>query len=166
MYPSKLIRFGPKPPLNLSLVAGFPVTSTWCKAIDAGYFRGWPSLTSARVRKFIKVVEETEKGHMDQRKVGIRSTSKSKKAEPDSMTTVPQAPNNDKTHEVYMSISEMEGKLFSDQTGRFPITSNRGNCYVIIFYVADGNFIKSYPIKSRHRSSSETSCTSQSRPLS
>ena len=131
---------------------GFPVTSTWCKAIDAGYFRGWPSLTSARVRKFIKVVPETEKGHMDQRKVGIRSTSKPKKAEPDSMTTVPQAPNNDKTHEVYMSISEMEGKLFSDQTGRFPITSNRGNCYVIIFYAADGNFIKSYPIKSRHRS--------------
>ena len=25
---------------------GYPVTSTWCKAIDAGYFRGWPSLTS------------------------------------------------------------------------------------------------------------------------
>ena len=39
---------------------GFPVTSTWCKAIDAGYFRGWPGLTSKRVRRFIKVIEETE----------------------------------------------------------------------------------------------------------
>ena len=28
---------------------GYPVTSTWCKAIDAGYFQGWPSLTSKRV---------------------------------------------------------------------------------------------------------------------
>ncbi|KAL7531195.1 hypothetical protein ACHAXR_003897, partial [Thalassiosira sp. AJA248-18] len=129
---------------------GYPVTSTWCKAIDAGYFRGWPGLTSTRVRRFIKVVDETEMGHMDQRKVGIRST----RATPtqDSMTPVPQSPLNDRTHHVYMSITDIEGKLYSDQTGRFPITSNRGNCYVIIFYAVDGNYIKSYPIKSRHRS--------------
>ena len=44
-----------------------PVISTWCKAIDAGYFQGWPSLTSKRVREHIKVVDETEMGHMDQR---------------------------------------------------------------------------------------------------
>jgi hypothetical protein len=41
--------------------------------------------------------------------------------------------------------------LFTDQTGRFPITSNRGNNYIVLFYVVDANFIKSYPIKSRHR---------------
>ena len=84
---------------------GFPVTSTWCKAIDAGYFRGWPSLTSKRVRKFIKVVGETEMGHMDQRKVGIRSTKPD--TDPDSMESVPQTPSNDKTHHVYMSIAEV-----------------------------------------------------------
>jgi hypothetical protein len=129
---------------------GSPVTSTWCKAIDAGYFRGWPGLTSTRVRRFIKVVDETEMGHMDQRKVGIRST----RATPthNSMTPVPQSHLNDRTHHVYMSITDIEGKLYSDQTGRFPLTSNRGNCYVIIFYAVDGNYIKSYPIKSRHRS--------------
>ena len=130
---------------------GSPVVSTWCKAIDAGYFQGWPGLTSTRVRKFIKVSEETEMGHMDQRKAGIRST-KTKADEPDSMESVPQTPTNDKTHHVYMSLTEVEGRLYSNQTGRFPITSNRGNCYVIIFYVVDGNYIKSYPIKSRHRS--------------
>ena len=94
---------------------GFPVTSTWCKAIDAGYFRGWPSLTSKRVRKFIKVVGETEMGHMDQRKVGIRSTKSD--TDPDSMESVPQTPRNDKTHHVYMSITEVEGRLYSDQPG-------------------------------------------------
>ena len=113
---------------------GYPVVSTWCKAIDAGYFRGWPSLTSKRVRKFIKVVSETEMGHMDQRKVGVRSTKVKPEPEPDSMEYIPQTPLNDKTHHVYMSIAEVEGKLYSDQTGRFPITSNRGNCYVIIFF--------------------------------
>jgi len=101
---------------------GFPVTSTWCKAIDAGYFRGWPDLTSKRVRHFIKVIEETEMGHMDQTKVGIRPTRT--KADPDSMKMVPQTPLNDKTHHVYMSIKDIEGRLYSDQTGRFSITSN------------------------------------------
>jgi hypothetical protein len=129
---------------------GYPVISTWCKAIDAGYFRGWPSLTSKRARRFIKVVEETEMGHMDQRRTGIRSTRATTK-EPDSMEPVPQTPTNDRSHEVYMTITDMDGKLYSDQTGRFPITSNRGNCYVVIFFAADGNYIKSYPVKSRHR---------------
>ena len=36
--------------------------------------------------------------------------------------------------------------------GRFPITSNCKNCYVVIFFAADQNYIKSYPIKSRHHS--------------
>ena len=130
---------------------GYPVTSTWCQAIDAGYFQGWPSLTSKRVRKCIKTTAETEMGHMDQCKVGIHST-KTKRSDPNPMESVPQTPLNNKTHHVYMSIADIEGRLFSDQTGRFPITSNQGNCYFIIFYAVDGNYIKSYPIKSRHRS--------------
>ena len=53
---------------------GFPTTSTWCKAIDAGYFQGWPDLMSQRMQKFIKVANETEMGHMDQQQAGTRST--------------------------------------------------------------------------------------------
>ena len=133
---------------------GFPAASTWCKAIDAGYFKGWPGLTSKRVRRFIKIVEETEMGHMDQRRAGIRSTRVPPDAEsdPDSMELVPQTLLNDRTNHVYMTTADVEGKLYSDQTGRFPITSNRGNSVVVIFFCADGNYIKSYPIKSRHRS--------------
>ena len=32
-----------------------PVISTWCKAIDSGYFRGWPGLTSNKVPCHISV---------------------------------------------------------------------------------------------------------------
>ena len=71
-------------------------------------------------------------GHMDQRRTGIRST-KSTATESDSMEPVQQTPSNDHSHHVYMSITDIDGKLYSDQTGRFPITSNRGNCYVLIF---------------------------------
>jgi hypothetical protein len=62
-----------------------------------------------------------------------------------------QAPHNDKTNMVFLTLAEVEGQLFTDQTGRFPVTSSRGNNYIVIFYVVDANYIKSYPIKSRHR---------------
>ena len=76
---------------------GYPVVSTWTKAISAGYFQGWPGLTSTRVRRFIKVSSDTDMGHMDQQRQGTRPTSQ---CNPDSMETVPQTPNNDKCHHV------------------------------------------------------------------
>ncbi len=63
-----------------------------------------------------------------------------------------QLPLNDKTHMVFMTMVDINGQLVTDQTGCFPLTSNRGNNYVIIFYTVDANRIKSYPIKSCHRS--------------
>ncbi|KAL7474522.1 hypothetical protein ACHAW6_000492 [Cyclotella cf. meneghiniana] len=42
---------------------------------------------------------------------------------------------------------DIEGQLFTDRTGQFLVTSNRGNNYIIIFYTVDANHIKSYPIK-------------------
>ena len=136
---------------------GFPNISTWCKAINAGYFRGWPSLTSKRVRQVIKIVDKTEMGHMDQQRKGLRST-KTVADETDSMEPIPQSPQNNRCHHVYMTIADIEGKLYSDQTGRFPVTSNRGNSYIVIFYTSDGNYIKSYPIKSRHRTQLLKAC--------
>ena len=68
------------------------------------------------------------------------------------MEAVPQSPQNDRCHHVYMTITEIEGKIYSDQTGCFSITSCRGNSLVVIFYTVDGNYIKLYPIKSHHRS--------------
>jgi hypothetical protein len=40
------------------------------------------------------------------------------------------------------------GKIFTDQTGRFPITSSRGNKYVMICYDYDPNNIIAEPLKS------------------
>jgi hypothetical protein len=50
-----------------------------------------------------------------------------------------------------MTIIKISGMVFSNQSGRFPITFNRGNKYIIIFYIYDANFIKSVPIKSRSK---------------
>ena len=74
------------------------------------------------------------------------------------MEEVPNLLNNERSHHVYMKITNLDGKLYSDQTGRFPITSNRGNCDVVIFYAVDGKYITAYPIKYHHRSQLLNAC--------
>ena len=58
-----------------------------------------------------------------------------------------QEPNNERTHEVYISLEEIEGKIYSDQIGRFPRTSNCRMKYVMIFYIYDANYVKGIPIQ-------------------
>ncbi|KAL7482665.1 hypothetical protein ACHAW6_012248, partial [Cyclotella cf. meneghiniana] len=131
---------------------GYPALATWCKAIDKGYFRGWNGLTSKRVCRFIEPSEFHAMGHLDQWRQGIRSTKAATATiSLDPMETPPQLALNEKTNMVFMTMVDIQGQLFINQTGRFPITSNRGNNYIVIFYTADANHIKSYPIKSCHR---------------
>ncbi len=110
----------------------YPVVSTLVKAIDKGCLKG--------------VNDETEKGHMDQSWQGKRSTKVSTPLENqsafppnfkliDTMEPLPQEPFNARTHIVFMTIIEVTGMLFSNQLGRITITSNRGNKYLVIFYI-------------------------------
>jgi hypothetical protein len=39
--------------------------------------------------------------------------------------------------------------MYTDQTGRFPVTSSRGNKYIMVAVELDGNYIDAEPIKSR-----------------
>ena len=43
-------------------------------------------------------------------------------------------------------------KLYSDQTGKFPITSSRGHKYIFVSYHYDTNNILDIPIKSHNTS--------------
>jgi len=47
-------------------VCGYPVKSTWLKAIKAGSYIGWPLLTEQNVNKNYPETTETPKGHMNQ----------------------------------------------------------------------------------------------------
>jgi hypothetical protein len=90
--------------------------------------------------KYITVENATVKGHLDQKSQGLQSTkekiekknaNKSEiKIESD---TLQQEPNNAKTNEVYIALEDIDGKIYSDQTGKFPRTSNREMKYVMIF---------------------------------
>ena len=58
-------------------VCGYPVKSTWIKAIKAGNFMGWPMLTETNIKKYYPETSETSKGHLNQTRKNVRSTKTS-----------------------------------------------------------------------------------------
>ncbi len=53
---------------------GFPVADTWIKAIKAGNYNTWPTITLATVRRHFPESNETQKGHIKKQHQGVRST--------------------------------------------------------------------------------------------
>ena len=45
-------------------VCGYPVKSTWLKAVKAGNFVGWLLLTAQNASKYYPETTETPKGHL------------------------------------------------------------------------------------------------------
>jgi hypothetical protein len=120
---------------------GFPTKATWLKAIRRGNFVGWPLLTVENVHKYFPESDETQKGHMNQQRQGVRST-KTKATdfeEPDKSLTIGK-----KEKDVFIKVidaRELNGTIYTDQTGGFPITSSRGNKYVMVMVQIDSNVI-------------------------
>ena len=81
-------------------VCGYPVKSTWVKAIQAGNFVRWPLLTAKNVRKYYPETTETPKGHMAQTRKNVRST----KLEESDTTTLVMI----KEQDVYIKIYDIE----------------------------------------------------------
>ena len=48
-----------------------------------------------------------------------------------------------------MSKVDKTHKIYTDQTGKFPITFSQGNKYILIMYVYYANAILASPLKSR-----------------
>ena len=135
---------------------------TLIAAAKRRFLRGFKGLNEQSIRKYIGIEDATGIGHMKQREKGVRSTTlrssrgrkpqlPSAKQQPEAAQLPEQAPGNEKTHEVAMSVMSTEGFFASDQTGPMPITSNRRHKYVCVFYVYDPNYIKGIPIKSRKK---------------
>ena len=53
------------------------------------------------------------------------------------------------TNQIFLKVTEFSNKIYTDQTGFFPVTSNRGYKYIIITYDYDSNNILAEPFKSR-----------------
>jgi hypothetical protein len=100
----------------------------------------WPGLTAKAMHKYLPKSLVTAKGHLKTAPKNLRSTSKLRPAiSPTSAPTVMTTPTSlaeprIQTHLVYAKVIEITGEIYSDQTGRFPVTSRNGNQYIMIVY--------------------------------
>ena len=124
-----------------------PVSSTLIKEIENGNFCTWPVLTVTAVHKYLQTSIATVKGYMKQQR--------KKYGQPEKKWTLIRNRKRQKitggTGECYVTITPIAetGEVFSDQTGRFPITSSKGNKYIIIMYNYNSNYIPGEAMKFR-----------------
>ena len=53
------------------------------------------------------------------------------------------------TNLVFLKTVDLTGKIYTDQIGRFPITSNKSNNYILVAYHYDSNTIHAEPLKTQ-----------------
>ena len=125
-------------------VCGYPVKSTWIKAIKAGNFTGLPMLNKRNVAKYYPETAETPKGHLNQSRKKVRSTMpKTKPLEKTDTTTL----QGKKVRKIYTKVYSVCNTVFSDQTGQFPTISKQGNKYIMVMVGIDSNAILVDPLK-------------------
>ena len=139
----EVIRFG-------HAALGFPTKASLLKAICHNNLVTFPEMTVNNVNKFFPESNKTQKGHMRQSRQGVRST---KVIDEDAMLeseTHPKPTPGIKFKDVYLRVFDMSKKaMYTDQTGRFPITSAGRHKYTMVAEELDGNYIDAEPLKSR-----------------
>ena len=104
------------------------------------------------------------KGHLDQQRANLRST-KPKPIDNNQATTasdvqwqeeeeedaihVATDPPASKTQYLYAKCETTTGKVFTDQTGRFLVTSASGNIDMLALYEYNSNYIHVEPMKNK-----------------
>jgi hypothetical protein len=97
------------------------------------------------VEKHLSKSTATTKGHLNQQRKNARTTQ--------IKTTNAGSHESDIDHGiknqfVYAATIDA-GQIYTDQTGRFPVVSSKGNKYIMILYDYDSNAILAQPIKDR-----------------
>ncbi|KAL7439594.1 hypothetical protein ACHAXM_007602 [Skeletonema potamos] len=127
---------------------GYPVRSTWLKAIKNGHFRGWPLLTERNVKRYYPETDETPMGHLSQRRKNVRSTKPKVTPTPFEEADVTLL-RHKKERDILVKVYDVRETVFSDQTGRLPKRSQRGNKYIMVLVEIDSNAIFLEPLSSR-----------------
>ena len=134
--------------------AGLTTKSYSIKAIKGGNYATWPNLTAEAVKQHFPESNETNQGHMQGIKQNIISTREKKQPstyqlENGETLTIPLKKHQD----ICISINDAKETIYTDQTGTFPVTSKKGNKYIMILCEIDNNVIMSEAM--RNRSSGE-----------
>ena len=125
---------------------GSPGLSTLLQAVRKGYLSSYPRLTASIVTAYLSLTAAMARGHLDQHRRGLDSTTLDDL--PDDVDTPEVASTPRGT--VFTKTLSLSHTAHSDLTGRFPVRALTRSEYVFIS-VLDG-YIHSEPIASRHRS--------------
>ena len=141
---------------------GSPCSSAFLEAARKGYLDSYPRITATMIAANKPNTVETAKGHLDQTRQGQYSTKATRKKERDNNRNVTNintiAQNNNEIEEtndpeeqddgsIYVKTLSLSDTNHTDLTGRFPITSRRGNQYVLVS-VFEG-YVRLEPMASR-----------------
>jgi hypothetical protein len=138
--------------------AGFPKKTTWAKAVRNKQFASWPGLTVDTIKRHYPDSEETPKGHGRKVPSGLVSTKQTTltldngdEALDSQTNTTPRPTKKECT--IFICVLDMEDeatqKIFTDQPGRFPKKSSRGNQYIMVLREIDSDSILIEPMKNR-----------------
>ena len=123
----------------LHAALGFPTKSAPLTTVWKGNLVTFPGLTIDTVTKFFPESNETKKGTAKQ---GVRSVVDEDAA----LEFTPQP--GIKHKDAYLRMfNETKRTMYSDQMGRLPITSSRGNKYLMVAVELDGNYEDAEPLK-------------------
>jgi hypothetical protein len=147
----------PKQELAIYLHAtlGSPAPTTLLRAIRRHHLTTIPGLTTNLISKHLPKSIATALGHQDQEAKHLRST----KVQPHDIIDSDLEPAlATKTHQICAMLFEKHDimKSYSDQTGKFPIPSSRGNHYIFVLYHHDTNSIHATAIPNRQAASIRT----------
>jgi hypothetical protein len=121
---------------------GFSVKQTWLNAIKAKNCDTFDGLTYSNAAWYCPDANRTILGHLAQQCQNVKST----KIKPIAQQASPLLPAISPpeaispSNEVFVQVHPLS-KLYTDNTGQFPVWARTGNQYVMIPYHADGNLI-------------------------
>jgi hypothetical protein len=129
---------------------GFPVKQTWLDAIEAGNHDTFNGLTYSNVARYCPNADKTILGHLAQQRQNVRSTKPKQPTplSPPSLPTAAPSPTDVPSNQVFIMVYPLS-RLYTDNTGRFPIRAHLGNQYIMIAFHADDNLILQQSFKSK-----------------
>jgi hypothetical protein len=107
---------------------GFPVKQTWLVAIKARSCNTFDGLTFSNAARYCPDSDETILGHLVHQRQNVRST-KPKAPTPAPLPDLPPTPPGimeEPSNQVFVKVYPLS-KLYTDDTGRFPVRARLGN---------------------------------------
>ena len=127
------------------------------KAIRNKQLRSFPGLDYELISKYLPPSTATAKGHMVRTRQGARSTHSNRQEIVDARLEVDDMnpPEHicmameDEMFIFAVLADEIDGTIYSDQTGRFPVRSFSGKNYIFVAYIYKTNYILLRSLTSR-----------------